>query len=251
MLDQLDLPDSVIASMTAQLLPNERTLHATGPVGDDAATDDVHDDVGDGVRSRSNAVLRHTMAKRLITARELNGVSQWEAAKMLGFANSTQLSLWEQAKRPVPLQLVTHIAMILGVSTDWLLGVDDEPERDSRMAARNAVVRQMHALLLKNSEAVAEVLLEAHRFDVHPEIRATRVCSVVVELTDAVERFRALNPELFDNARCGALLLRTATDARSAIDKIASILDEAERRVAFTLGRARAAMAAPMPEAAL
>ena len=73
----------------------------------------------------------------------------------------------------------------------------------------------------------------------------------MVELTDAVERFRALNPELFDNARCGALLLRTATDARSAIDKIASILDEAERRVAFTLGRARAAMAAPMPEAAL
>jgi len=37
----------------------------------------------------------------------------------------------------------------------------------------------------------------------------------------AVDRFRRLNPELFDDARAGAMLLRMASDAREAIDKVA------------------------------
>ena len=157
---QKNQPEHVLDTMTPQLVPGDRASNPALPANDVVDIDDGTEDdmTHGGRRSKSSAALRRVMAQRLVEARALNGISQSEAATMPGFCNGTQVSLWEQARRPVPLQLVSHIATTFGVSTDWLLGTDDEPERNSRLAARNHVVRRMAGLLERNAQVVADAL---------------------------------------------------------------------------------------------
>lgn len=238
--------DPVIAHIRGQLDPAGRA-----PMAQDDADD--FDDVVQGPpmhgrKTPGNALLKKIIGRRLIAARELNGWSQGEAAKRLGFTNGTQLNLWETGNRLPPLHSIPDISATFGVSVDFLMGLDDEPERDSSAAARNAVVRRMSVMLERHAGAVADVLLAAGRFDPVPQMRASQVVSTVAALCNAVERFRGLNSKMFDDARAGAMLLRTARDAREAIDKVDGLLDASDRRVEFALKQGRNALLAPVPE---
>lgn len=247
-------PARVLDNMKPQLVPGDRASNPALPAGDDEYLDAEAFEIEAGgvepmrvIKSMAGTALKLVIGQRITAARELNGLAQGELAQAMGFANSTQLSLWEQGRRLPPLHLISSLSTNLSVSCDWLLGLCNEPERISAVAGRNALVRRMADLLKRNSQAVADVLLTAGQFDPSPELRATRVCSLVADLCDAVARFRQVNPELFDDARAGALLLRTAKDAREAIDKVATLIDASDRRVEFALKQGRAALNASMP----
>lgn len=233
----------------AQLAPTEplaameppaiSRLPANDPEGD---SDDEHNATISERFTKAN--LRRVISERLIAARQLNGLSQGELARLMAFANQTQVALWERGVRLPPIYAFQPLAEVLGVSLDYLFGVDDEPERNSRQAAINAIHRRMRAALEENARTVTGAMLEACRFDAGPAIRETRLLSLVVELCDAVATFRDRNPALFDEARAGALLLRTADEARSAAATVGKRLDSAERRAEAALKRARGAAAA-------
>ena len=216
-------------------------------VQDDA---DDFDDVAQGLpmqgsKTPGSALLRKIIGRRLISARELNGWSQGEAAKRLGFTTGAQLNLWETGNRLPPLHSIPVISATFGISVDFVMGLDDEPERDSATAARNAVIRRMSSMLERHAGAVADVLLEAGRFDAVPELRNSQIVSKVASLCCAVDKFRDLNPEMFEEARAGAMLLRTAKDAREAVDRMAELLDASDRRIEFAMAQGRKALARP------
>ncbi len=241
--------------MVPQLVPENRAsnpaLPATEVLDPDAEGDDADTEPMKGMKSRSNKALRLGIGQRIVAAREMNGLTQAELAQALGFANSTQLCLWEQCKRVPPLHFVSLLSAALAVSTDWLLGLDEAPERDSAMAARNATVRRMTGLLERNAQAIADVLLETHRFDPTPMLRNTRVCTLVLELCSGVEQYRARNADAFDDTACSALLLRTARDAREAIEGVAAAMNRAEFRIEHAMRKGRQALSsAPQPGAA-
>ncbi|MGH8759726.1 MAG: helix-turn-helix domain-containing protein [Burkholderiales bacterium] len=245
--------DPVISHICGQLAPNDRVSNAVPPVEDNAGIEDDVDEAGGEPRgnhevAKTNAVLRRVIGGRFIAARELNGWGQSEAAKMMGYGNSTQLSLIEQGKRMPPHDVILRASTVFGVALDYLYGLDDEPDRDSRAASRNAVIRRVHGLLERNVLAVTDALLAAHNFDPTPMVRASGLCGLVVELCNGVDLYRARNQAVFDETSCSALLTRTARNAREAVEKVSAALNRAEHRAELALAKAREALNAPIPE---
>ena len=151
----------------------------------------------------------------------------------------------------IPHQLLIRVACIYAVSIEFLFGLDDEPERDSRVANRNAHVKRIDHMLKQHVAAVADALLDANHFDPAPALRQSGVISKVNALCDAVARFRAVNSEQFEKLRASATLIRTSQEASEAIAKVNAWLTRADNHVKFSIQRGRAAMAsvAPTPDA--
>ena len=253
MQDEIYSLNPVMAHINAQLAPDDRAPHAARPGEDDAGIEDEGDEAGcvpraDHEVAKVNAGIRRAVGARFLAAREINGWGQLEAAKMMGYSNSTQLSLIEQGKRMPPHDVLLRASTVYSVSTDFLYALDDEPERDSRAASKNAVLRRMESLLQRNARAVTDALLETQKFDPTPMVRATGLCGLVLELCDGVDLYRKRNHEAFDETPCSALLIRTTRNARVAIGQVAAALDRAEHRAELALAKARKALQAPIPE---
>ncbi|KPF70322.1 hypothetical protein IP84_00750 [beta proteobacterium AAP99] len=108
-------------------------------------------------RRRTSAAIKEirsgvgpTVARRMREARELCGLTQLEAAPLVGYLKSTQLSLIELGHRIAPLWLLVRASEVYSVSLDWLCGLTDECERDpaGRLARHisNAVSAQLEAV---------------------------------------------------------------------------------------------------------
>lgn len=99
------------------------------------------DDQPDSLQER--VALCRTIGTRLREARELAGLSQQDAAQLLGYSNSSKLAKVEGASdtNSVPFWLIAKAAKTYEVSADFLLGIsedwDIEPgERHQRQVGR-------------------------------------------------------------------------------------------------------------------
>lgn len=207
----------------------------------DDSDGEAPDAQGLGQRGVENRLLRKVVGDRFIKARELNGWSQSDAAGLLGYTNSTQLSLIERGERLPPLALVCRAAEVYASSVDYLLGVSDDPERDVRQAARGAVLRHVRALIARNAEIVSETVIDGLRGDFSTELRATCLISRVGDLCSAVDRFRGMNAG-FDDIRGGATLLLAVEGARQSLEQVCALLDRRERIGELMTTRARTAI---------
>jgi len=144
------------------------------------------------------ADIRKVVGQRFIEARDMNGFSQSEAADKIGFKNSTQLSLWEQGKRLPPIDMMIIASMVYGVALDFLYGLSAEAERDPRVAAQHALMRQVQDLLTANAQAVAGALLSQASAGGPSMIVVQSLCERAEQSARAVRRFRELNPKKFD-----------------------------------------------------
>lgn len=225
------------------------TTRATWPAGIDAGSDDANTDddgeeevgTGSGLGSRgaSNALLRRTVGRRFAEARALNGLDQGEAARLLGWGNSTQLSLIEQGKRMPPHSALLRASEVYGTSVDYLMGASAEPERDAKTAEKMAFVRRVERLLQHNAEAVTEALMASTRETTVDAMRAAKFVERATELVDAALAIERLNPGQFDDARGGARLVRVAGEMEAAIAHINRFVDRADRLHKGALDRAR------------
>lgn len=59
------------------------------------------------------------------TLRKTNGLSQGQLASVLGVSQST-VGMWETGRRQPDIQAVVDIAKYFGVTTDYLLGCEQE-----------------------------------------------------------------------------------------------------------------------------
>lgn len=69
------------------------------------------------------------VSERLIDCRKKNGLSKVEAAKKVGVTQSGYVR-YESGERKPTIQVVEAIAAAFGTSTDYLLGLSDDPSSD-------------------------------------------------------------------------------------------------------------------------
>lgn len=103
-----------------------------------------------------------TIAKRLVQARKLRGLTPREAAERLDIAPST-LNEHEHGKNAYNAGLLIAYADLYGVTPDWFLREDGEPpvtddlDRVAIAALRELPPEQQRALLLKYWPALRDL----------------------------------------------------------------------------------------------
>lgn len=142
--------------------------------------------------------IRKIVSQRFIEAREMNGFSQSEASARIGYKTSAQLCQWEQGKRLPPIDQMVIASMVYGVALDFLYGLSTEAERDPRVAAQHALMRQVQDLLTVNAQAVAGALIKQANAGGPSMIVVQSLCERAGQSAAAVRRFRELNPKKFD-----------------------------------------------------
>ena len=179
-----------------------------------------------GPEAQANARLRRVMAPRLVRARMLSGLSQGEVAKLLDYKNQTQLNLWEQGRRLVPMPELVRVADALNVPSDYLLGMSPEPERDAALGLRRAMLNGVRSQLDRCAQVVIdEVHRHAKLVGVDSGSTATFIAAGA-ELLDAVQNLIRLNRDTFDNMKGGASVALRLESFEEAIH-------EAKRRQRF------------------
>lgn len=80
------------------------------------------------------------IGERIRNLRELKNIDQMSLAEMLGYKSQSTISKWESGTNLPTGKKLMELAKILGVSTNEILGMSDEPytETDLRKMAENA-----------------------------------------------------------------------------------------------------------------
>lgn len=145
---------------------------------------------------------------RLYTAREMLDITQEQAAKLLGTSKQAVADSEAGKLNPLPLKLLRSAAELYHVSSEWLLGLSDDWERDPEAIKNRDFLSGLYSAHLKNySELIA-------RQDESDRLSAQAV-SAIAEIIEAFESFHKLNPG-FENMPGGARLLRAVNAANAA-----------------------------------
>ena len=80
------------------------------------------------------------IGERIRNLRELKNIDQMSLSEMLGYKSQSTISKWESGTNLPTGKKLMELAKILGVSTNEILGMSDEPytETDLRKMAENA-----------------------------------------------------------------------------------------------------------------
>lgn len=87
-----------------------------------------------------NKELHPEIGLRIRSLREQRGLEQLEVAEKLGYKSQSTVSKWESGTNLPTGKKLVKLAKVLGVSTNEILGMSDEPytETDLRKMAENA-----------------------------------------------------------------------------------------------------------------
>ncbi|MGF6904651.1 helix-turn-helix domain-containing protein [Paraburkholderia sp. GAS348] len=161
-----------------------------------------------------------TIRVNLIRARITAGLTAVQAAEAMGYANSTQLSLIETRKRPVPdgTVFLTSAARAYGVSVDYLIGLSPLMEPDGKVLRERAVLREMASVAHGIAATLADAMMR-HADRSYPLAREYENLLAKVERADAAltvmrERFG------FDDVQGGAPLLRAMEEMAVAAEPL-------------------------------
>lgn len=94
---------------------------------------------------QDQAILSREVGIRLRESRIMSGLSQVDAAKRLGYENSSKLAKIEKGQSSrIPLWVIRKAAVLYDVSCDYLFGVTQTMERDD---VSHASLRELHAFV--------------------------------------------------------------------------------------------------------
>lgn len=253
-LDMIDTPPSkaglneatYIGSAALGAMAQNLVLSEDAPI-------EAHSLAGLDTTGRIKAVemqeLRTVVALRLRAAREVTGLGQVDVAKGIGHENSTQVCLWEAAKRMPPIAEMLKVSDVLGVSLDFLLGRVQDLERDPTIARRTSITRRIELSLTEVAGALADALCTADT-DVSGEMRVVGLIGQVTDMADAMARFVCANDATFDDMPAGARLLRCVRDVEAAAIHIGEVMDQVDREREQALRRAQVVLRGRVQNAA-
>ena len=156
-------------------------------------------------RRAEEAKLRRVFGERMYRARvEINGLPQLEAAKLLGFSNSSSLAkieMGESFSRAMPV----IAAKAYRVTTDFLLGVCDF---DYECRSEGA---EWEAAILSANNAFFQTAMREHAMALASIGRVTgvtvdgiaKIMAKTVAVKSVFERMIELNPEAWGDVRGG------------------------------------------------
>ncbi len=81
--------------------------------------------------------LREIVGERIVLLRRRKGLTQPELAQQTGMGITT-LNRIENAHTSMSIEKVVALARVLGTSADYLLGLSDDPDKDSEAVPTNA-----------------------------------------------------------------------------------------------------------------
>jgi transcriptional regulator with XRE-family HTH domain len=173
--------------------------------------------------------------ERLVSARRLNRLDQKDAAKKLGYKNSAPLSKIEGGQAKMPKGFLVKAALAYNVSTDYLLGLSAEPERDPRTAEQMAIVRSVEAALSEHVGILSAVLLR-NAADLTPlESHLQSILNRSRTVTEAFEAVCRKNKKFLDEVLAGSRLLSAVDEMReserAARDFLRHRLDVKQERI--------------------
>lgn len=181
--------------------------------------------------------VKRTVGQRFIDARNINGWSQSEAAQKLGYQNSAQLSQWEQSKRTPPLHMVAHASTVYTVSTDFLLGIADDPDRDPRADFRRSLLRSAEEMLSGMSSKLCDALLQHTMAGGPANESALMLLDKAAGAARAVRRYFELNKEQFEESKGSSSLLaaldtldKCVADSRAMVARHVRVSEIATKR---------------------
>lgn len=187
-----------------------------------------------GVPNRQEqSMLARNVGARLKEAREMVGLSQLNAAKHIGYGNSTKLSKIETGKHSsqIPIWVLKRAAQVYDVSLDYLLGVTETMERED---VRHTALREMMVHMRQDWERMRsrDVLVQANMLERLKGIeQSTALIDCEAEKAEqAMLRLVELNPELWEDLKGGHKALNsiqmTAAAARTARRKMQKFRNE-------------------------
>jgi transcriptional regulator with XRE-family HTH domain len=182
---------------------------------------------------KTEAALRMLIAERLKEARGFNGLTQVEAAKRMGYANSTQISIQEKGDRMPPLGTILHAAAVYGVPVDFLLGLSDEPERDPRMAARIASLAATRSIVDSAVLAITDQVAGNLANSGLAQQVVDDAADMLAELVEAFAIMRRISGVEFDELRGGSRIERAVQRCQDMLPMI----NEARRGSAVNVVR--------------
>lgn len=151
---------------------------------------------------------------RMRAARELCNLSQQEAAKRLGYRNSSRLAKLECATdiKSIPLSIIIDAAKLYDVSADYLLGLSDDWESDARLMPERVVSRFLTECWEKARERDMAAVALLHKKLETVDAVSGAVLTAAVEAQATLETFARTNPE-FEDMSSGARLVRYVSRA--------------------------------------
>ena len=100
------------------------------------------------------------IGERIRNLRELKNIDQVSLAEMLGYKSQSTISKWESGTNLPTGKKLMDLAKILGVSTNEILGMSDEPytETDLRKMAENAKTFDGKPLNEEDIQAIQNII---------------------------------------------------------------------------------------------
>ncbi len=161
-----------------------------------------------------------TIRYNLIRARVMSGLTAVEAARSIGYGNSTQLSLIESGARKIPdnIRFLVNAARAYGVSCDFLLGLSSNMEPDGQIAHQYAIARHMADI----SGAVGSVLANAmqnYMSEAYPTATEyRRIMEAIEKVDDGLAKMR--DKYEFDEVPGGTVLSRPIEQLSAITDML-------------------------------
>lgn len=174
---------------------------------------------------------KRAFGARLKEAREIAGMSQSEAAERLGYSQQVQLSLMEAGNRPPTVHVVIACAKLYGTTTDYLLGLAPDSDRDPVVAVQRHAAALVAAQIQRLTAHMARLSADTVR-ELMPSLAdGQRMAGLVLELHRAISTFHELNPR-FENMRGSATVLAKARLAHEAATQYVNQVDRGRRLMA-------------------
>lgn len=188
----------------------------------------------DQARRVADVSLRKIFAQRMLTARvDIAGLSQLEAARRMGFSNSSPLAkieLGASFSRTMPLVA----ARVYRVSTDFLLGVSDFQDECSTARGcewQAAIINANQAFFHARMNDHAHVLARIGRSTTVSVHGLSKIMTASTGVKEAFEHMVRLNPDAWGEARGGSRLESVILD----LDRLCHDLERAAARARLDL----------------
>lgn len=177
------------------------------------------------VRNKDVPLLHEIMRERIISARIMNGFTATEASKRMGYQNSTQISLIEAGRRPVPTgwKFLQKMSRVYSVSMDYLVGISPNPEIDAIAAEGFAIMRGFEELQKTQAAAMTTAFIRYGAQGRPSQGDLQELCDTADAAIDALRLMRDRSPR-FDGMRGGATLLAAIENLGVAIEPVRNSL---------------------------
>ena len=128
---------------------------------------------------------KKAFGKRLRIARETAGISQIEAANLLGYSKGVQLSNMGAGNRMPTLRVLLRAAQLYGTTMDYLAGLVGDPSRDPAASAQSIVAARVTGEVRAAISVLIATSMEHVRSLRPNEARAVRLANVALEVHTA------------------------------------------------------------------